>query len=56
MKIAYVTFEHQVWIDDVDGLSEDEIKNRAVELFNDSDLDDMYMTSSDIVKIIINDE
>lgn len=56
MKNAYVTFIRTVMVEDVGGLSQDEIKSKAVDVFNEAEMDDFYADEDNIVSVDIEDE
>lgn len=53
MKVAYITFRREVIVEDVEDMSIEEIKKKAVEIHNDTELDDFYTTEDSIEEISI---
>lgn len=56
MKNAYVTFIRTVRVEDVEGLSREEIKSKAVDVFNEADMDYFYTDEGSIVNVKIEEE
>jgi len=56
MKNAYVTFQRTVRVENVEGMTDEQIKEAAVDVFNEADMDDFYADESDIIDVKIVDE
>jgi hypothetical protein len=56
MKNAYVTFTRTVRVENVEGLTEEQIRERAVDVHNEAEMDDFYASEEDIVSIDIREE
>jgi hypothetical protein len=56
-KVAYVTFKRTVYLYDVGNLNEDEIKEKAVEVWNEEmELGDILMDEEHIIKVEVEEE
>lgn len=56
MKNAYVTFTRTVRVENVGNLSEEKIRERAVQVHNEADMDDFYASEESIQSVDIRDE
>jgi hypothetical protein len=56
IKNAYVTFTRTVVVENVEGLSDSEIRDKAVYVHNEADMDDIYANKDSVVEIDIQEE
>lgn len=55
-KVWEVKFQHGITITVKDNATPKEIKEKAVEVFNNLEMDDLYMTEEDISSITLDEE
>ncbi len=56
-KVAYVTFKRVVVVNEIEGLKEDKIIERAVDIWNEEmELGDILMDIDNVVKIEVKEE
>lgn len=55
-KVWEVKFQHGITITVKDNATPEEIKEKAVEVFNNLEMDDLYMTEEDISSITLDEE
>jgi hypothetical protein len=56
VKVAYVSFIRSVKVEDIEGLSVSEIRDKAVDVHNEADMDDFYATDDSITSINLKEE